>query len=188
MTVAWFQCNAGIAGDMALGACIDAGARADAVRAGLARLDLTEWSLEIQRTTRCGISAIHVQIDCDESESIRSPGEITAMITAAGLAPRVTTRARTVFERLAQAEATVHGADVASVHFHEVGQVDAIVDIVGTCLALEELGIDDIQSSPIATGYGSAKSSHGITGVPAPAVVELLRGAPHWPRTPSSRR
>ena len=180
-TVAWWNCSAGIAGDMALASLIDAGADIDEVVAGLEGLPVTGWHIEVAKTTRAGVAASQLRVDIDLESDLteRTWGTIRAIIDQApGLPERARTRAQAVFGRLAAAEGRLHGLPPEEVHFHEVGGLDAIVDVVGTCLALESLGVGSVRSGPVALGTGTVRGSHGLLPNPAPAVVELLVGAP----------
>lgn len=181
MTTAWFNPFSGIAGDMALGACIDAGADVDAVRDLVGLVPIDGWELRAEPVLRGGIAATHAVVDVEESSVVRTADHITGLIAEAPLPKRVQDRALATFARLAEVEGRLHRRPVGQVHFHEVGGVDAIVDIVGTCAALELLGVDRVVAGPVATGVGMTRSAHGMIPVPAPAVVELLRGAPTAP-------
>jgi uncharacterized protein (TIGR00299 family) protein len=177
-TVAWFHCFAGIAGDMALGACLDAGAPLEDVTEILERLPVAGWKLSAEPTMRGGLAATRAVVVTDEGTVSRTYGHIAGLLEEARLPTRVRDRAGAVFRVLAEAEGRLHRRPVEQVHFHEVGGLDAIVDIVGTCAALEVLGVDAVQASPVAVGTGMIRASHGLLPNPAPAVVELLRGAP----------
>lgn len=181
-TVAWFHCFAGIAGDMALGSLVDAGADLDEVRMLLERLPLSGWKLEAEPTLRGGIAATSITVRAVEDGVVRTYAHISGLVDEARLPDRVRDRAQAAFAALAQAEGRLHRRPPEQVHFHEVGGIDAIVDIVGVCAALEVLGVDDVFSSPIATGTGMVRSAHGVLPNPAPAVVELLQGAPTYGR------
>jgi hypothetical protein len=181
-TTAWFHCFAGIAGDMALGSLIDAGADVAEVRGLLDRLPMAGWSMEVEPVMRGGIGATKVHVAAAETAVVRTYAHITGLVDEARLPERVRNRAQATFAALAQAEGHLHRRPAAQVHFHEVGGVDAIIDVVGTCAALEVLGIDEVWSSPVANGTGMVRSAHGMLPVPAPAVVELLRGAPTYGR------
>lgn len=178
VTTLWIHPFNGIAGDMTLGALIDAGANIDEVRSGLDALGVDGWTLNAEEIFRNGIGAINLTVDADEGHVHRTAADITELVRDAGLPERVTARAIAVFEALAEAEGHVHRADPATVHFHEVGGIDAIVDVVGSCLALEQLGVDRIVVAPVAVGQGIAKSAHGLIPNPAPATVRLLEGVP----------
>ncbi|MGK2929076.1 MAG: nickel pincer cofactor biosynthesis protein LarC [Acidimicrobiales bacterium] len=177
-TVAWFHPFSGIAGDMALGACIDAGADVTEVEELLERLPVEGWDLEVDTVLRGGIAATHVVVHVQESSVVRTAEHITGLIEEARLPERVRSRSLAVFRRLAEVEGRLHRRPPSQVHFHEVGGIDAIIDVVGTCAALEALGVDVVHAGPVATGVGMTRSAHGLIPVPAPAVVELLRGAP----------
>ena len=181
-TAAWFHCFAGIAGDMALGSLLDAGADRAEVVALLDRLPVSGWQLHAVAVLRSGIAATHARVEAEETGIVRTHGHIIGLIEEARLPNRVRDRALATFAVLAEAEGRLHNRHPSQVHFHEVGGLDAIVDVVGTCAALEVLGVDTIHSSPVATGMGMVRSAHGALPNPAPAVVELLRGAPTYGR------
>jgi uncharacterized protein (TIGR00299 family) protein len=179
-TVAWFHCVSGIAGDMALGSLVDAGADLDEVRTLLQRLPVDGWELEAEPVLRCGIAATKAHVRVEESTVVRTASHIAALVEEGRLPDRVRQRALAVFAALADAEGRLHRRPPEQVHFHEVGGLDAIVDVVGTCAALEVLGIDEVHASPVAQGHGMFKAAHGLLPSPAPAVVELLKGAPTY--------
>ena len=175
--VAWFHCFAGIAGDMALGSLVDAGADLEEVVALLRRLPVGGWTLEAHAVQRAGVAAVRVDVRTAETAVVRTHAHIVGLVEEARLPDRVRDRALATFGTLAEVEGRLHRRPPAQVHFHEVGAVDAIVDIVGTCAALEVLDVDEVFASPVATGTGMVRSAHGVLPNPAPAVVELLRGA-----------
>ncbi|MDP9020621.1 MAG: nickel pincer cofactor biosynthesis protein LarC, partial [Actinomycetota bacterium] len=177
-TVAWFHCFAGIAGDMALGALLDAGADLDEVRALLGRLPLKGWSLTAEPAMRGGIAATRAVVGAEPTTVVRTYAAIDALLDEAELPARVRVRAGATFATIAAAEGRLHRRPVEQVHFHEVGGIDAIVDVVGVAAALEVLGVDTVHASPVATGLGMVRTSHGLLPNPSPAVVELLAGAP----------
>ena len=181
-TAAWFHCFAGIAGDMALGSLFDAGADVGEVRALLARLPISGWSMEVSPVMRGGVGATKVDVVVADTPVVRTYAHIIGLVDEARLPERVANRAQATFAALAEAEGHLHRRPAAQVHFHEVGAVDAVIDVVGTCAALEVLGVDTVWSSPVANGMGMVRSAHGMLPVPAPAVVELLRGAPTYGR------
>ena len=176
-TVAWWHCFAGIAGNMALGALIDAGADLNLIERELVALPVGGWTLETEDVLRAGVGATHVRVRVKEHQVVRTYSHIVGLITEARVPDRARSRALAVFEKLGQAESYLHRRPLSQVHFHEVGSTDAIVDIVGTCVALELLGVDEIRSSPVAQGTGMVSTSHGAMPVPAPAVVKLLAEA-----------
>jgi uncharacterized protein (TIGR00299 family) protein len=172
--LAWFHCFSGIAGDMALGSLLDAGADLEEVRGLVGRLPVTGWALEVEAVTRCGVAATQAHVRTEETSVVRTAAHISALVEEARLPDRVRQRALAVFGALADAEGRLHRRPPEQVHFHEVGGLDAIVDVVGTCAALEVLEIDTIHASAVATGTGMVRSAHGLLPNPAPAVVELL--------------
>lgn len=173
--VAWFHCFAGIAGDMALGSLIDAGADIDEVEAMVRRLPVGGWELGVESVQRAGLGATHLVVHVEDDGSVvRTYSHITGLIEEARLPERVRQRAQSVFACLAEAESHIHGTPVQQIHFHEVGGLDSIVDIVGTCAALEILDIDELESSPVAQGLGMINSEHGVISNPAPATLALL--------------
>lgn len=173
-----FDCLSGAAGDMILGALLDAGAPEDAVRRALDSLPLEGFSFGLRTVTRASLRATKAEVTVSGDHPQRGPREIAALLDAADLPEGVRARARRVFDLLAAAEAGVHGVPVETVHFHEVGAVDAIVDVVGCAAALESLAPERVTASPLVTGRGLVGSEHGPIPVPAPAVVELLKGVP----------
>jgi hypothetical protein len=180
--VAWFHCFAGIAGDMVLGSLVDAGADRGELLALLERLPLPGWGLEFETVLRGGIAATRAVVTADDNVVVRTHAHIVGLIEEARLPERVTHRALATFAALADVEARLHHRPVDQVHFHEVGGHDTIIDVVGTAAALEVLGVDEVQSSPVATGLGMVRAAHGMLPNPSPAVVALLDGIPTWGR------
>lgn len=181
-TVAWFHCFSGIAGDMALGSLIDAGADVGEVRGLLRRVPFSGWELETEPVLRGGIACTRAVVSALDDVVVRTHANIIELVKAAELPERVETRALAVFAVLAEVEGHLHRCPSDQVHFHEVGGHDAIVDVVGTAAALEVLGVDSIKASSVATGVGVVRSSHGLLPNPAPAVVRLLQGVPTYGR------
>ena len=181
-TVAWFHCFAGIAGDMALGSLLDAGADLGEVLALLDRLPMGGWTLEAEPALRGGIAATRAVVRAEDTVVVRTHAHIVGLVGEARLPDRVTRRALGAFGALAEVEARLHRRPVDQVHFHEVGGHDTIIDIVGTAAALEVLGVDEVRASPVATGLGMVRAAHGMLPNPAPAVVALLEGVPTWGR------
>lgn len=177
-TIAWFHCFGGIAGDMALGSLLDAGADLDEVRDLCGALPVGGWRLEAEPVLRNGIAGTKAHVIAETTNVVRTASHITAMLDEAALPDRVRDRAHAIFWALAEAEGRLHRQPPEQVHFHEVGAIDAIIDIVGTCAALEVLGVDEVACSPVAHGLGTIRAAHGVLPNPPPAVVELLRGAP----------
>jgi uncharacterized protein (TIGR00299 family) protein len=180
--VAWFHCFSGIAGDMALGSLIDAGADVHEVRQLLGRVPFSGWDLRTEAVLRGGIACTRAVVSAPDDVVVRTHANIVEMVKEAQLPPRVETRALAVFGVLAEVEGGLHRRAAGQVHFHEVGGHDAIVDVVGTASALEILGIDEVQASAVATGIGMVRTAHGLLPNPAPAVVRLLQGVPTYGR------
>ena len=175
---AYFDCFSGISGDMVLGALVDAGADLGGIETELRKLGLDGWSISAEKVQRGQIFATHVNVATTEGHHHRGLSIILDRIEKAQLAPRAAERARKIFTRLAESEAKVHHLPVEQVHFHEVGAVDSIVDIVGACVGFELLGIDEFACSPLDVGAGQVMTAHGLLPVPAPATADLLLGAP----------
>jgi hypothetical protein len=166
----------GVSGDMLLGACLDAGVTLAELREALAPLDLEDVRLDAERIERHGIAATRCLVEVPDSAGARHLPEILDRIGNAGLADRVAERAMAVFRRLAAAEAAVHGVTPDEVHFHEVGALDAIVDVVGVVWCLDRLGLERLHASRFALGRGWVDAGHGRIPIPPPAVLELVRG------------
>lgn len=180
MRTLYLDCFAGISGNMLLGALLDLGLPEEVLRAELAKLPVNGYELIIKRVEKRGVSATYLDVKLGffQSRQHRHLPDITRIIDESALDPAVKERAKKVFRRLAEAEAKVHGTTVDDIHFHEVGAVDAIVDIVGAVFALHWLGVERIHTSKLITGSGFVKCSHGRMPVPAPATAELLHGIP----------
>ena len=189
--IAWFNCQAGVAGDMTMAALIDAGADPDVVASTIGGLGVDGYALLFERVQRCGVRATwanvvvhhgHADDGHDDHETAqhvhhRPLRDILALLDDADLPERVRERARAVFERLGEVEGAILGVEPADVELHEVGALDSIVDVVGVCAALEALDIDEVRCSPVAVGHGSIRSAHGVIPNPAPATMALLTEA-----------
>jgi uncharacterized protein (TIGR00299 family) protein len=175
---AHFDCISGVAGDMTLAALVAAGWPAAELERLPARLGLEDVRVIVRDVRRGPFAAKHVTVEFPEKQPHRHLHHVEAILDQADLPASVRDRAKQVFRRLAEAEAEVHGTTVQKVHFHEVGAVDAIVDIAGALLGLEALGVGSVSASPLPLGRGSVSSLHGIIPVPAPATALLLRGVP----------
>ncbi len=179
MTIAYFDCFSGISGDMTLGVLVDAGVPLEHLRSELGRLDLSGYSLSSERVKRAGIAATKVTVEVTAGqEQARGLDDIREIVNSSTLSPAVKQKSMNIFRRLADVEAGIHMTTVDKVHFHEVGAVDAIVDIVGSVIGLEYLGVTDVTASQINVGSGTARTAHGNLPVPAPATAELLTGVP----------
>jgi len=181
MKIAYFDCFSGISGDMTLGAIVDCGVEVTALERELHRLKLPDWKISAEKVKRGAIFATKVNVETHEQHHHhRGLKAILKLVEEAKLSPRISERAMRIFRRLGEAEAKVHQIEMEKVHFHEVGAVDAIIDIVGTAIGFELMGIDEFACSPLDVGAGHVKAAHGIMPVPAPATAELLRGTPTY--------
>jgi len=179
MTVAFFDCFSGIAGDMILGALIDLGVDREFLRQELEKLDITGYSIDVKKVKKNNISASDVYITVNfEEQHHRSFKDIKKLIDNSQLDSDVKDLSKKIFHRLAVAEAKVHNVDVDEVHFHEVGAVDSIIDIVGSVIGLKKLSVKQVFSSSLPLGSGYVNCSHGKIHIPAPATIELLRDIP----------
>jgi uncharacterized protein (TIGR00299 family) protein len=173
--LAYFDCFSGVSGDMILGALVDAGLRVDALRRELSLLATPGFSLRAEQVQRAGIAATRVHVDLDQAaQPLRHLPDILGIIHASKLPEEDRSRGAEVFSRLAEAEAAVHGTGVDEVHFHEVGAVDALVDVMGAIAGLRLLGVETWYASALPSGSGSARSMHGTIPVPAPATLAMM--------------
>ena len=178
----YLDCFAGISGNMLLGALLDAGAPAELLRAEMAKLPVTGYELILSRVNKGSINAVYLDVQVDEAvQEHRNLADIVTIIEHSTLKPAVKETSKAIFTRLAQAEAKVHGMPLNEIHFHEVGAVDSIIDIVGVAWALDYLHIEHIYASRLQVGNGFIKCCHGLIPVPAPATAELLHGIPYYP-------
>src|SRR5271157_4222984 len=180
MKVAYFDCFSGISGDMTLGALVHAGVPLDHLRDELKALELPGWELRADNVWKNGMAATHVRVSTQETHTHRSLSTIEAILQKSQLAAPVRARAAAIFRKLGEAEAAVHDVPIEKIHFHEVGAVDAIVDIVGACIGFHFLAIERFACSPLNVGGGTAKMAHGVLPVPAPATARLLLGKPTY--------
>ncbi|MGC2253706.1 MAG: LarC family nickel insertion protein, partial [Candidatus Acidiferrales bacterium] len=178
MKLAYFDCFSGISGDMVLGALVDAGLDIRQLEAELRKLPLDSWTISAERVKRKAIAATKVHVEAGPQHHHRHLSDILKMIDAASLSPRAAENARKMFRRLGEAEAKVHNISIEKVHFHEVGAVDSIIDIVGSAIGFDLLGITGFSCSALDVGSGRVQTEHGVLPVPAPATADLLRGAP----------
>jgi uncharacterized protein (TIGR00299 family) protein len=178
--LAYLDCFSGVSGDKLLAGLVDAGADPDAVADALGGLAIDGWELAFEQVESGGIAATRAVVTTSDDQPSRTWRDIRALLDSAQLDEDTAVLSLAAFTLLAQAEARVHGVPVEDVHFHEVGAVDSIVDVVGTMAAAVSLALDELVSSPIPTGSGSVETSHGILPVPAPATAELLVGVPTY--------
>ena len=200
MRIAYFDCPSGASGDMVLGALVDAGCELGALEAALASLGVEGWRLEARAVERGGLRGTHLVVRTDPARRFDTLGDMLRPIARSSLPDAVKARAEAVLRRLAEAEARVHQVPVDAVHFHEVGDLDTLVDVVGAVAGLDALGVDRVHVSPLPIGGGTVETAHGRLPVPAPgdgrAAPRVSRctttGSPRsWSRRrarPSSRR
>jgi pyridinium-3,5-bisthiocarboxylic acid mononucleotide nickel chelatase len=180
MKVAYFDCFSGISGDMTLGALVDAGCPLELLREKLQGLQVPGWELSAEKVWKNGMAATYVKVKAADTETHRSLTTILGILEKSQLSEPVKERAGAIFRKLGEAEAAVHDVPLEKIHFHEVGAVDAIVDITGACIGFEALGFEKFACSPLNVGGGTAKMAHGILPVPAPATARLLMGKPTY--------
>jgi len=180
MKLAYFDCFSGISGDMTLGALVDAGFAVEHLRAELRGLQVPGWELTAEKVWKNGMAATSVRVVTEDQSKHRSLSTILEILEKSQLASVVRERAAAIFQKLGEAEARVHDVPLEKIHFHEVGAVDAIVDIVGACIGFQALGIEKFACSPLNVGGGTAKMAHGVLPVPAPATANLLHGRPTY--------
>ena len=176
--IGWLHCSSGASGDMLLGALVGAGVPLEVLAAAVDAVAPEPVRLRAEVVQRAGLAATRVHVEAAESHVHRTWADVRALLDAAPLEPAVAARAHGTFARLAAAEARVHGTSPDEVHFHEVGALDAVADVVGACAGLAHLGLTALHVSPVALGAGTVRAAHGRLPVPGPAVVELLVGAP----------
>lgn len=178
MKIAYLDCVSGISGDMTLGALVDLGVDLAAIQKGIDSLGLPSCQLVTEEVKRHGFRATNLTVQHEPEHAHRHLHHITDMIDSSSLTANQKQLAKDIFTRLAEAEAKVHGSTLKKVHFHEVGAVDSIADIVGAAIGFDLLGVDAVVCSPVPTGHGFIKIAHGRVSVPAPATAELLKGIP----------
>jgi uncharacterized protein (TIGR00299 family) protein len=180
MNLAYFDCFSGISGDMTLGALIDAGCDLSHLRKELQSLQVSGWELTAEKVWKNGMAATYAKVKTEDHKKHRSLSDIQEILNKSQLAPQVRGRASAIFQKLGEAEARVHDVPLEKIHFHEVGAVDAIIDIVGGCIGFNALGVDEFACSPLNVGGGTARMAHGVLPVPAPATANLLQGKPTY--------
>ena len=185
MKICYLDCFSGISGDMLLGALVDAGADAGALRDEIAKLGLDGVELQFEKCSRAGIGGTNLTVEVAHDHSHRSLSKLEQIIRASALGDGVKDRGIRIFRRLGEVEAAIHRIDIEKVHFHEVGALDSIVDIVGAVVGFQLLGIEKIYSSPLNLGSGTVKAAHGVMPVPAPATAALVAGVPVYSDGPA---
>ncbi|MFC3770313.1 nickel pincer cofactor biosynthesis protein LarC [Paenibacillus sp. GCM10012303] len=184
MRVVYFDCFSGISGDMALAALVDAGADQAYVESELQKIRIEPFALEWRRVNKKGISALKMDVTLDPDHKPtdhRHYSDIVRLIQAAGFNERVTALSLAIFKQIGIAEGKIHGIPIENVHFHEVGAIDSIVDVIGVALALDSLQAEYIYCSAVPLGSGTVQCDHGLYPVPAPATLEMMRGLPIAP-------
>jgi uncharacterized protein (TIGR00299 family) protein len=180
MKLAYFDCFSGISGDMTLGALVDAGCDLELLRSGLAGLQVPGWAISAEKVWKNGMAATFVRVVTEDQSKHRGRSAILDILGKSTLSERVRSNASAIFSTMGEAEAAVHNVPIEKIHFHEVGAVDAIVDVVGACIGFEALGIEKFACSALNVGGGTAKTAHGVLPVPAPATAKLLEGKPTY--------
>src|SRR3954471_10577050 len=178
MKTLYFDCFAGCSGDMILGALVDAGVDARALVDQLQLLGVHGWQIDFEKVDRSGIGSTYARVQTAHEHAHRHLSYILKIIYQSQLKQSVKDRAALIFSRLAEAEARVHNQPVEKIHFHEVGAIDAIIDVCGAAIGFDLLGIDTFVSSPLRVGFGMTQMAHGRFPIPPPAVAELLQGKP----------
>jgi len=180
MKILYFDCFSGISGDMTLGALVDAGCPLDLLRSELGNLELPGWTISAEKVWKNGMAATFVRVTTDDQSRHRSLSAILRLLEESRLAEPVKSKAAAIFRNLGEAEAAVHDVPLEKIHFHEVGALDAIVDIVGVSIGFTALGIEKFACSALNVGGGTARMAHGVLPVPAPATAKLLLGRPTY--------
>ncbi|MFH1615535.1 MAG: nickel pincer cofactor biosynthesis protein LarC [Planctomycetota bacterium] len=178
MRIAYFDCFAGAGGDMIVASMLDAGLDAEYLRSELGKLGIEGLCVKIERTIRCGLSATFFEPYAPDQQKQRNLADITKLIQDSGISEKAKAKAIKIFNNLALAEGKVHGKNPAEIHFHELGAIDSIVDIISACIGLEGLGIEEVYCSALPLGSGTIKTAHGQMPLPAPATAALLKNVP----------
>ena len=176
--IGWLDCSSGVAGDMLLGALVDAGVPLPVLQEAVDAVTPEPVRLRAEQVQRAGLRAVKVHVEGTDSVTTRTWADVRSLLLGSSLRAAVRDRALATFGRLADAEGSVHGVPAEQVHFHEVGALDAVADVVGVCAGLEHLGLTALSCSPVALGGGTVRAAHGRLPVPGPAVVALMTGLP----------
>jgi hypothetical protein len=178
MRTLFLDAFSGISGDMFLGLMVDLGVEASEIEAEIRKLPVAGWRIDCRREKRTGIEGVRVEVTCDEQHHHRTWADIDRLLAESDLVPPVRELSRRIFRRIGVAEAAVHGVPLETVHFHEVGALDSIVDVVGAAAGLHLLGVSEIVCSPLPLSRGMIETAHGLFPLPAPATVAILKGCP----------
>ena len=184
--ICYLDCFSGVSGDMLLGALVDAGADADELRKRIGTLGLEGVELNFEKCKRSGIGGTNLTVQVEHDHHHRSLSRIEEIIAGSDLPESVKERSIRIFRRLGEVEAAIHQVPIEKVHFHEVGALDSISDIVGACIAFDLLGIERIYCSPLNLGSGTVEAAHGVMPVPAPATAALVQGIPTYSDGPAA--
>ena len=177
--IAYFDCFSGISGDMILGALVDLGVELEYIKEELLKLELSSYEIKAYKVKKGNITGTKVDVALDQRDNVqRSLNDIENLVKSSALHERIKEKGLLIFQRIAEAEAKIHDTDIQKVHFHEVGAIDSIVDIMGSLIGIDSLNLDRIISSPLNVGRGMVKTRHGDLPVPAPATLELLKNIP----------
>jgi uncharacterized protein (TIGR00299 family) protein len=178
MNIAYFDCFSGIAGDMILGALIDLGVEIEFLKNELKKINLSGYKINIKKVEKNHISGIDVYIKVEKLQKYRSYSDIKKLIINSSLDNEIKKISIKIFQKLAQAEGKIHSIPMDKVHFHEIGAIDSIIDIVGAIICITKLDLKEIYCSPLPLGKGFVKCTHGLIPIPAPATVEILKNTP----------
>jgi len=178
MRAAYFDCFSGISGDMVLGALVDLGLPVEKLKSELHKLNLFDYQIETKKIAKQSILSTQIKVNVKEGKKERRLEDILSILEKSKLEEKVKELSKAIFTRLATAEAKIHGKDVQKIHFHELGGLDTIIDVVGAVAGMKYLGVEKVYSSPLPVGRGFVKCAHGILPVPAPATLELLKEVP----------
>jgi hypothetical protein len=178
MRIAYFDCVSGISGDMVLGALLDAGADLHKLKSELSKLKISGFTLKAEKTTKKGLSGTRFFVSTADSHAERHYADIEKIMDKSDLSNEIKAKAKTIFRDLAHVEAKIHNADPEHIHFHEIGGLDSIIDIVGSLIVIKMLDIEAVYASRIPVGTGFVECDHGVLPLPAPATLELLKGIP----------
>jgi uncharacterized protein (TIGR00299 family) protein len=181
MSLLYLDCQSGVSGDMFLGALLDLGLPLEKLEQGLCALSLDGYRIQVTKVERGPIYATKLTFDIDPTQQYRHLHDIEKILNESTLSPQVVERSLKVFMAIAEAEAKVHGSTIEKIHFHEIGAMDTILDVVGVMIGLEALGIEQVHASPLAVGHGSTSIDHGRVSLPVPATLEILKEVPLEP-------
>jgi uncharacterized protein (TIGR00299 family) protein len=178
MNIAYFDCFSGIAGDMIIGALIDLGVEIEFLKNELKKINLSGYKINVNKVEKNHITGIDVYIKVEKPQQYRSYSDIKKLIKNSSLDNEIKKNSIKIFQKIAQAEGKIHSIPTDKVHFHEIGAIDSIIDIVGAIICITKLELKEIYCSPLPLGKGFVKCAHGLIPIPAPATVEILKKTP----------